>query len=185
MLVKSWLAYYAAMPFTGAILGLVFYVVVRAGFIAPNGDGAESPYGFVAVAMLVGLFSQQAVLKLKSVADLVFTEPGEGKNSKPQSSGTPTPPPPIAIEKVYVARTGSPSPALVVVGRGFADGCTVKIDGKERTGVRWSERELRLPLDSADEAALSSTHEVVVTNPDGSSASISTTFDAPAPKATP
>ena len=33
-----------------------------------------SPYGFAALAALVGLFSEQALLKLKGVSEIVFTK---------------------------------------------------------------------------------------------------------------
>ena len=42
-----------------------------------------SQYGFCALACMVGLFSEQAVLKLKQVADTVFMTTEQGKDSNP------------------------------------------------------------------------------------------------------
>jgi hypothetical protein len=44
----------------------------------------------IAIAALVGLFSEQATLKLRDIANAILTKPGEGKDSKPQESLPPT-----------------------------------------------------------------------------------------------
>lgn len=86
-LVWSWIGMYILMPFLGSALGVVFYLVIRGGFFSPQATVNEtSPFGFAALAVLVGLFSEQAVLKLKQVAETVLTEASEGKNSKPQET---------------------------------------------------------------------------------------------------
>lgn len=72
----SWLAMYVLLPFVGATLGLVFYLVIRGGFFSPEATVQQtSPFAFAALAGLVGLFSEQAVAKLKEVATTVFKEP--------------------------------------------------------------------------------------------------------------
>ena len=43
-----------------------------------------SRFGFAAIAVLVGLFSEQAVLKLKQVAESLLTEAPKGEEAKPQ-----------------------------------------------------------------------------------------------------
>jgi hypothetical protein len=45
------------------------------------------------MAALVGLFSEQAVLKLQDVAETVFTKPPPGADSKPQKPVTKSEPP--------------------------------------------------------------------------------------------
>lgn len=75
-LVWSWLAMYILLPFIGANLGLVFYLVIRGGFFSPDATPQQtSPFGFAALAALVGLFSEQAVCRLKKVAETVFCKP--------------------------------------------------------------------------------------------------------------
>jgi hypothetical protein len=65
-LFRSWLPFYVLLPFVGAILSTIVYLVLRAGLIT-GGSASQDPFGFAAVAALVGLFSSQAAEKLKEV----------------------------------------------------------------------------------------------------------------------
>ncbi|MEN3281430.1 MAG: hypothetical protein V7607_2570 [Solirubrobacteraceae bacterium] len=70
----SWIAYYMLLPLIGALGGTLFYVVLRAGLFSPSSEVSQaSPFGFAAVAALVGLFSQQALEKLRELAGQIFT----------------------------------------------------------------------------------------------------------------
>ena len=52
----------------------MFYVILRAGLFSPSSSiDQASPFGFSAVAALVGLFSEQAMEKLRDVAANIFT----------------------------------------------------------------------------------------------------------------
>jgi hypothetical protein len=88
-LVFSWLAMYILLPFVGSTLGLVFYFVIRGGFFSPSATIEQtSPFGFAALAGLVGMFTEQAVLKLKQVAETLLAEPQEGADHvKPTTEG--------------------------------------------------------------------------------------------------
>lgn len=80
-LVWSWVVMYAFLPMVGGCLALVFYLTIRGGFFSPDARTRDaSPFGFVAMASLVGLFTQQAVEKLKTVAETVFTRAESGKD---------------------------------------------------------------------------------------------------------
>ena len=84
---ESWLLWYLMLPFVGSVLAFIFYVVIRAGFFAPGADVSQtSPYGFVALAGLVGMFSEQAVLKLKDVANTLLQEPPNEDDSESQDT---------------------------------------------------------------------------------------------------
>ena len=95
-LVRSWLAMYIVLPFAGATLALIFYLVIRGGFFSPQSSFKEtSPFGFAAFAALIGMFSPQAVLKLREVAETLLSKPQAGANSKPQETvNVRTPPSP-------------------------------------------------------------------------------------------
>jgi hypothetical protein len=81
----SWVPKYVLQPFAGSTLAVIFYVVVRGGFFSPQTTFENtSPFGFTALAALVGLFSEQAVLKLKKVAETVLEPPAPGEDAKPQ-----------------------------------------------------------------------------------------------------
>lgn len=87
MMVWSWAAFYLLLPFTGAVLAVIFYFVVRGGFFSPQASFEQtSPFGFAALSALVGLFSSQATLKLKDVAETIFTKPGSGSDAKTQET---------------------------------------------------------------------------------------------------
>jgi hypothetical protein len=79
--VKSWAALYIALPFVGAGIAVIFYLVVRGGFFSPTSSvDATSPFGFAALAALIGMFTEPAVLKLRKVAITVFEPPEKGKD---------------------------------------------------------------------------------------------------------
>ena len=88
-LIRSWVAKYLMQPFAGTALAVVFYLVIRGGFFSPQaGFKQTSPFGFAALAALVGLFSEQAVLKLKEIAETVLARPQAGEDAKPQDVDT-------------------------------------------------------------------------------------------------
>lgn len=71
---KSWTLMYLLLPFVGSTLSLVFYFVLRGGLFSPQaGVAATSPFGFAGIAGLVGMFSNQAALKLQEVAETFFS----------------------------------------------------------------------------------------------------------------
>ena len=93
-LVRSWLPFYGLLPVTGAMIAVAFYLVIRGGFFSPSGSFRDtSPFGFAAMAVLVGMFSAQAALKLQQLAETMFTKPGEGADSKPQTPAASGPKP--------------------------------------------------------------------------------------------
>jgi hypothetical protein len=71
----SWIPYYLLLPLIGALGGTLFYLVLRAGLFSPSTEVDQaSPFGFAAVAALAGLFSQQALEKLRELAGQIFTQ---------------------------------------------------------------------------------------------------------------
>lgn len=92
---KSWLLQYILSPFVGSTLAIVTYFVIRGGFVSAGSTIRQpSVYVYAGIASIVGIASEPVALKLKQVAESLFTKPGEGKDSKPQnvsetSSGKP------------------------------------------------------------------------------------------------
>jgi hypothetical protein len=86
--IMSWLPMYAALPLVGAMMALMFYLVFRGGLFSPQSSiGETSPFGFAAMAALVGMFSSRAAVKLQAVFDTLLSKAEEGKNA----SKNPTP----------------------------------------------------------------------------------------------
>jgi len=75
---RSWLWWYILRPFIGSALALIFYFIVRAGFLPP-GSGPEnfSVFGVGALAGLTGMFSKQATDKLRELFDTLFKVAGQ------------------------------------------------------------------------------------------------------------
>lgn len=72
-MVDSWTWWYILRPFIGMILALIFYFVLRGGFLSTGAETTDiSPYGIAAVSGLVGMFSKQATDKLREVFDTLF-----------------------------------------------------------------------------------------------------------------
>jgi tryptophan-rich sensory protein len=86
----SWLPFNLMLPVIGALAGTVFYLVLRAGLFSPSSSVTTvSPFGFTAVAVLAGLFSEQAMEKLKDVATQLFAERPVGEDHvEPEGSTT-------------------------------------------------------------------------------------------------
>jgi len=70
------IGWYIMRPLVASGLGLGFYLIIRGGFFSPQADVQQtSPFSFVGIAILVGLFTDQAVAKLGEIADAVFSRP--------------------------------------------------------------------------------------------------------------
>jgi len=82
---RSWLTMYFLRPFIGSTLGFIFYLVIRGGFFSTQATVDEtSPFGFAALAGLVGLFSEQAVEKLKQIAQTFFAQVPKAPEGLPE-----------------------------------------------------------------------------------------------------
>ena len=169
-MVWSWVAFYLLLPLTGSILAVIFYFVIRGGFFSPQASfGNTSPFGFAALSALVGLFSPQATLKLKEIAETIFTKPAPGANPKPQESATRTTPPTAGTAPTITAVTPSSGQAaekLTIRGTGFGAGVTVKVGdlAAEITSSSSTAIEVVAPANAAGAA------NIEVINPDGQTA---------------
>lgn len=76
----SWSSMYLLLPFTGGLVATVFYLIVRGGFVTKP-PGNDTAFGFAALGALVGLFSEEAILKLKQISETVFTKSEPGKDT--------------------------------------------------------------------------------------------------------
>lgn len=90
-LIWSWVPSYFLIPVVGALLASITYILLRAGLLTNTGTAQGSPYGFAAVATLVGLFSSQAATKLKQVFETLFAQSSRGSESVMDPAGEPPP----------------------------------------------------------------------------------------------
>lgn len=71
----SYAAWYVGRPFIGLILGLIFYFLIKGGLLMVATDSANLELGdaaMAAIGSLVGLFSKNAVEKLREVFNTLF-----------------------------------------------------------------------------------------------------------------
>ena len=93
-LFTRWVAMYLLLPLVSGSIGIVFFLVIRGGFYTPTvAEGSINPLGFAALGGLVGFFSEQAVLKLRSIAVSFFQGGTTGADhfDKAGEQGTETP----------------------------------------------------------------------------------------------
>jgi hypothetical protein len=118
-LVWSWIPMYFFLPIIGAATSTVFYLIIRGGLL-PGATESNNVYGLMAIGTLVGLFSQQALEKLKSVSEVIFTVPPTGKDAQPER-------PPLIVETVD-PQEGSENQAVTILGSGFSREVIVTFD---------------------------------------------------------
>jgi hypothetical protein len=76
----NWAPSYFLDPVVGALLGVLIYIVLKAGLISGGGATAD-PYGFAAIAALAGLFSAETTTKLREVFRTIFSAPEPGADA--------------------------------------------------------------------------------------------------------
>src|SRR5215213_1972467 len=176
MMVWSWVAFYLLLPLTGAILATIFYFVVRGGFFSSQASfETTSPFGFAALSALVGLFSPQATLKLKEIAETIFSEPAAGADNKPQESSPRAPSRKAAptISAVTPASAATSEP-VVISGTGFSDGAAVKFGGV--TAVVSSVSDTSITVLVPANPSATGPVDLEITNSDGQSVTLSQAF---------
>jgi hypothetical protein len=131
-LTSNWIWWYILRPFTGMILAVIFYLVIRGGFLSAGTEaGKINPFGIAALAGLVGMFSKQATDKLNEVFNTLFrTAPGEGDSKRKDNLTNPVPSV-IDIEPKSV-EPKTQNLDVGVKGTGFIDGAVVRVNGVNR-----------------------------------------------------
>ncbi|HTS51886.1 MAG TPA: IPT/TIG domain-containing protein [Burkholderiales bacterium] len=167
-LARSWLPWYLLRPVVGALMALVFYLLLRGGLVTgalqeSGGQTAVSVVGLTGAGALVGMFSDLASLKLKEIFTTIFATALKTERADPLA-----PPPKLQVESLDPATLtpGSPSPKVTVRGKNFAKDAKVLVDGKERTTTYRSSEELVVELDAQDIAAAGD-RKIAVANPGG------------------
>ena len=163
-LARSWLWWYLLKPFIGMGLAVIFYLVIRGGFLSAGTEaGKVNIYGIAALAGMTGMFSKQATDKLGEVFTTLFqTRPGEGDDARKGSLSNDMP----VLTDLAPLRLTTQTPALNVEikGSGFAHSAVVRVNGSARETVFNSSASLfakLVPGDVAQEGVLN----IVVFNP--------------------
>ena len=142
-LVWSWVASYFLIPFVGAGIALIMYVVLRAGLLG-GVDGSEGNiWGFAAIAALTGMFSAQAASKLKTVFETILAP------EKPGSESIKDAPPPIAFSPT----SGAVGSQVAITGGGLTGIAPVAFGGGAAgTDPAWDDAAKKLTVTVPDGA---------------------------------
>src|SRR5687768_11088490 len=172
-MVWSWVAFYLLLPLTGAMLAVIFYLVVRGGFFSPQASTeTTSPFGFAALSALVGLFSQPATLKLKDIAETIFTKPAPGADTKPQPTEKDEAATPAPTVTLIAPASGSAAgeEKVVITGTDFSTDVKVEIGGvpAEVTSSTSTTIEATTPKSATGPGVV----DVKVTNSDGTNVTL-------------
>jgi len=164
-LVLSWTGFYITQPILGATLATVFYLVVRGGFFSPQSTISDtSPFGFAALAALIGMFTDQAAEKLKDVAETLFA-------TAPKGADHAGPPTVSGVSPNQGTQAGGET--VTITGSGFVQNATVTFGGQAATNVQVASGGTSLTaVTPAGTGAVS----VDVTNPDGQKGSLANGF---------
>lgn len=163
---RNWSWFYILRPFIGMALALVFYFVVRAGFLTTSGGAKDiNPYGIAALAGLVGMFSKQATDKLSEVFGTLFrAAPGEGDDKRKDSLTGEESPTIENIDPDQVAQ-GIAGQTIAVTGSGFSNGSKVYLNEAVQQTTFDSATKLTAII-SDDIAANTGILKLKVVNPD-------------------
>lgn len=138
----SWVWWYVLRIVIGVALSVIFYTVMRGGLLAGNApSSAVSPYGFAAVAGLVGMFSKQATDKLRELFDTLFRVEKGGDNEREDKLLD------TAIENIDPARVPlNTTQRLRVFGKNFSKNSVVMVGGQEQQTTFVTAQELTVEL---------------------------------------
>jgi hypothetical protein len=126
-LVVSWTAFYMTLPVVGATMAVIFYLVIRGGFFPQAQIAETSPFGFAALAVLVGMFTEEAAVKLKEVASTLLNPAEKGKD---QATSAPT----VSGVDPNTGALAGGTP-VTVKGKSFDKAAQVNFGGKAGTKV--------------------------------------------------
>ena len=84
-----WLPMYVLLPCVGSALALIFFLILKG--ILSSGPGASATYnttlGYLAVAGIVGLFTEETVMKIQEVAQTILGKKQDQKDPLPPNKG--------------------------------------------------------------------------------------------------
>lgn len=163
---RRWTWFYLLRPIIGMALALVFYFVIRGGFLTTNVGATDiNPYGIAALAGLVGMFSKQATDKLSEVFSTLFRSgSGEGDEKrsiplKPEATILVT-----AVDPAEVTE-GAEGVVITVTGEGFVEGAKVMLNEEAQATTFASATKITAEL-SKESIATVATLALSVLNPD-------------------
>ena len=156
---RSWYWWYITAPWVGAAMALIFYAVLRGGFLigAPADEKFVSPFGVLVIGALVGMFSDKASLKLKEIFDTIFKADGDPRGGKLHA-------PAIHSLDPSTVQAGS-TQEVKVLGERLGKVTAIRFNSTELPVQIVSDREVRFTL-KPEHIAKAGTLQIVVVDPE-------------------
>ncbi|GAA4457388.1 hypothetical protein [Novipirellula rosea] len=161
----SWCWWYLFQPCIGAGLALIVFFVVGRGHIA--GESVDNLFSIAMIAALVGLFSDQATLKLKELVETILTTKTADRRTEPLQPDA-TKPVISDVTPATIKHGATPVPAIEIRGTHFVTGCKVKVNESLREPSKTTNTAVTVGLTAAD-IAEAGTLKIVVVNPNNES----------------
>ncbi|MGO1119607.1 IPT/TIG domain-containing protein [Rhodovibrionaceae bacterium A322] len=145
-LVASWAFWYVSRPFSAAILALLFYLLIAGGFLPdPKASGGAKPSipAICGFAALMGLFSEQAVNKLREVVQTLLATSRSEKlgDHLSEKGGTP-----LLQSLAPTSVTAGQAALITLTGANFTSHTSVRVGGSELQPSFVDDQTLRLSL---------------------------------------
>jgi len=141
---ESWFWWYISGPFLGMAMALIFYSVLRGGFLAgtPADEKVVNPFGVLAVGALVGMFADKAALKLGEIFETLFKsgDPRSDKLNAPTIN---------SLDPVKI-QIGTEPQTIKIMGERLGKVSTVRLDSTEVKPTFVSDKEVHFKLDPKD-----------------------------------
>jgi hypothetical protein len=166
----SWGLWYILRPPIGAVLGLLFYFILRAGLVpaaTSTHSDAISPYGVVAFGALAGWFSKRATDKLAEVFETLFRTAKDGDYRNPLASdGKPRITGPIPA-KLSLSALMSGDVVLTFTCERLAPGAWARLAGQKLATqvIDTTRLSCTVPQSLAATLAVGQKLELTITNP--------------------
>ena len=144
--VASWFWWYIARPFIGMAMAVIFYAVLRGGFLAGTPADAKvvNPLGVLTIGALVGMFADKAAQKLAEIFDTLFKADDTRKDKL-------TSPVVEKIDPDHV-RPGTTPPEIVILGTHLSNVEKVRVNQQDRVPKHIDDKRVTLALTSTDVA---------------------------------
>jgi hypothetical protein len=136
-LMRQWVYWYILRLPIGATLAFLLYLIIRDPSEQPR---PSLPYKVVGTAALAGMFSKQAMNKLRELFDTLFKSSTEGKLKDALKGNAPL------LKAVLPEQLPPSGGTLRLLGRSFKQSTRVTLDGKEVASTYVDENELHVDL---------------------------------------
>ncbi len=155
---------YFLLPLIGVVIGVIFFLAVSAGFYNVQGGSTQSMI-LIGLSGLVGMFSDEAVVKLKKIAEGLLTEvPSVGKVTT------------ISVTSI-TPKYGSSGTEVAILGEAFDEPPIIRFGNKLATVKKSSPTFILVTTPECDKGKDGGKVDLIVINKNGQSFTVPEVFE--------